>query len=85
MGLVAGTLGMHVHVDVADDEEAVRVVDGLRRWLPLLVALAANSPYAGGGRHRVRQLAATGLDTVADRRTVRALRKRSRVSPRHLR
>ncbi len=48
MGMAAGTLGMHVHVDVADDEEAVRVVDGLRRWLPLLVGLAANSPYAGG-------------------------------------
>ena len=49
MGLAAGTLGMHVHVDVADDDEAVRVVDGLRRWLPLLVGLAANSPYAAGG------------------------------------
>ena len=48
MGMAAGTLGMHVHVDVVDDEEAVRVVDGLRRWLPLLVGLAANSPYAGG-------------------------------------
>ena len=47
-GLAAGTLGTHVHVDVADDEEAVRVVDGLRPWLPLLVALAANSPYASG-------------------------------------
>ncbi|MGC4109007.1 MAG: glutamate--cysteine ligase [Nocardioides sp.] len=48
VGRRAGTLGMHVHVDVADDEEAVRVVDGLRPWLPLLVALSANSPYAGG-------------------------------------
>lgn len=46
--LTAGTLGMHIHVDVADDEEAVRVVDGLRPWLPVLVALAANSPYAAG-------------------------------------
>lgn len=48
LGLSAGTLGMHVHVDVADDEEAVRVLDGLRPWLPVLAALAANSPYAGG-------------------------------------
>ncbi|MEO5851515.1 MAG: glutamate--cysteine ligase [Nocardioides sp.] len=47
-GLAAGTLGMHVHVDVTDDEEAIRVVDGLRPWLPVLVALAANSPYAAG-------------------------------------
>jgi carboxylate-amine ligase len=47
-GRRAGTLGMHVHVDIADDEEGVRVVDGLRPWLPLLVAISANSPYAAG-------------------------------------
>jgi carboxylate-amine ligase len=47
-GRRAGTLGMHVHVDIADDDEGVRVVDGLRPWLPLLVALSANSPYADG-------------------------------------
>ena len=47
-GLAAGTLGMHVHVEVGDDEEGVRVIDGLRPWLPVLVALAANSPYAEG-------------------------------------
>lgn len=46
--LTAGTLGMHVHVDVADDEESVRVIDGLRPWLPVLVAVAGNSPYAAG-------------------------------------
>ena len=43
--LVCGT---HMHVDVADDEEAVRVVDGIRPWLPLLVAISANSPYWHG-------------------------------------
>jgi carboxylate-amine ligase len=47
-GRGAGTLGMHVHVDVADDEEGVRVIDGLRPWLPLLTALTSNSPYASG-------------------------------------
>ena len=47
-GRGAGTLGMHVHVDVADDEEGVRVIDGLRPWLPLLTAVSANSPYASG-------------------------------------
>ena len=45
-GRGAGTFGMHVHVDVADDEEGVRVIDGLRPWLPLLTALTSNSPYA---------------------------------------
>ena len=47
-GRRAGTLGMHVHVDISDDDEGVRVIDGLRPWLPLVVALSANSPYAGG-------------------------------------
>lgn len=46
VGRRAGTLGMHVHVDIGDDEEGVRVMDGLRPWLPLLLALSANSPYA---------------------------------------
>ncbi|MEO5711514.1 MAG: glutamate--cysteine ligase [Nocardioidaceae bacterium] len=39
---------MHLHVDVSCDEEAVRVVDGIRPWLPLLVALSSNSPYWNG-------------------------------------
>jgi carboxylate-amine ligase len=39
---------MHVHVDVADDDEGVRVLDGIAPWLPLLLALSANSPYARG-------------------------------------
>jgi carboxylate-amine ligase len=45
-GRRAGTLGMHVHVGIADDAEGVRVLDGLRPWLPLLLAISANSPYA---------------------------------------
>ncbi|HEY3530336.1 MAG TPA: glutamate--cysteine ligase [Nocardioides sp.] len=47
-GRGAGTLGMHVHVDIADDDEGVRVIDSLRPWLPLLTAISANSPYASG-------------------------------------
>ena len=39
---------MHVHVEVADDEEAVHVVDRIRPWLPLLIAIAANSPFWQG-------------------------------------
>jgi len=39
---------MHVHVGVGDDEEAVRVVDRIRPWLPLLVAISSNSPYWHG-------------------------------------
>ncbi len=42
------TCGCHVHVEVADDEEGVRVVDHLRRWNAVLLALSANSPYWRG-------------------------------------
>jgi len=41
----AHVCAMHVHVEVTDDEEGVRVVDGIRPWLPLLTAISANSPY----------------------------------------
>jgi carboxylate-amine ligase len=42
--------GMHVHVDVEgeDDTEAVRVMDSIRPWLPVLLAVSANSPYWHG-------------------------------------
>lgn len=43
-----GTCGMHVHVDVESPDEGVAVVDRLGPWLPVLVALAANSPFARG-------------------------------------
>lgn len=37
--------GMHVHVDVSDDDEGVAVVDRLAPWLPIVLALSANSPF----------------------------------------
>jgi carboxylate-amine ligase len=40
--------GMHVHVGMADPEEAVYVASGLRPYIPLLIALAANSPLWRG-------------------------------------
>lgn len=40
--------GMHVHVDVDGDDEAVRVMDGIRPWLPVLLAISANSPFWEG-------------------------------------
>lgn len=38
------TCGCHVHVEVADDDEGVLVLDHLRVWTPVLLALSANSP-----------------------------------------
>jgi len=41
--------GMHVHVGMADAEETIYVANGLRPQVPLLIALAANSPLWRGG------------------------------------
>lgn len=43
-----GTCGMHVHVEVASDEEGVRVIDAITPWLPVVLAISANSPYHHG-------------------------------------
>lgn len=42
------TCGLHVHVAVADDEEGVAVLDRIRSWLPVLLALSSNSPIWKG-------------------------------------
>ena len=39
---------MHVHVEVGGLDTAVRVLDGIAPWLPVLLATSANSPYVGG-------------------------------------
>ena len=40
--------GLHVHVGMPDPDTAIRTFNGLRRHLPLLEALAANSPFRHG-------------------------------------
>ena len=42
------TFALHVHVAVPDPESAVRALRGLRVHVPLLLALAANSPFWQG-------------------------------------
>jgi len=42
------TCGCHVHVAVEDPEAAVTVVRRSRPWLPVLLALSANSPFWQG-------------------------------------
>ncbi len=39
---------LHIHVGMPDAATAIRVFNGLRRHLPLLEALGANSPYRHG-------------------------------------
>lgn len=38
----------HVHVSVESDDEGVGVLDRIRGWLPVLLALSANSPFWQG-------------------------------------
>ncbi|WP_030571051.1 glutamate--cysteine ligase 2 [Streptomyces aureocirculatus] len=40
--------GMHVHVAVPDPELGVAVLNRIRLWLPVLVAMSANSPFWAG-------------------------------------
>ncbi|MFD0264583.1 glutamate--cysteine ligase [Kitasatospora indigofera] len=40
--------GMHVHVGVPGRESGVAVLNRIRPWLPVLVAMAANSPFWQG-------------------------------------
>lgn len=42
------TWGCHIHVSVESPEEAVAVLDRMRIWLPVLIALSANSPFWHG-------------------------------------
>jgi glutamate---cysteine ligase / carboxylate-amine ligase len=42
------TLALHVHVGVPDQEDAIRVFNRLRRAVPLLLSLSANSPFSQG-------------------------------------
>jgi carboxylate-amine ligase len=44
--MVAG--GMHVHVGIDDNEQRISVMNGVRCFLPLLLALSASSPFWQG-------------------------------------
>ena len=42
------TCGCHVHVGISSADEAVAVLDRIRPWLAVLLALSANSPFWQG-------------------------------------
>lgn len=57
------TGGLHVHVGMPDAETAIRAFNALRRHLPLLQALGANSPFRHGrdtGLASAREVAMRG-------------------------
>ena len=45
-----GVQGLHVHVGMPDAETCLRVMELLIPWLPVVLALSANSPWFGGER-----------------------------------
>lgn len=51
--------GMHVHVGIGSVDEGVAVLNGLRPWLPVLLAISTNSPFWAGsdsGHHSWRTI-----------------------------
>ncbi|MEV4314981.1 glutamate--cysteine ligase [Actinocrispum sp. NPDC049592] len=44
----ANICGCHVHIGIPDRASGVRVSNYLRPWLPVLLAVSANSPFAAG-------------------------------------
>jgi carboxylate-amine ligase len=42
------TMALHVHIGVPDPEDAIRLLNGLRRSIPVLLALSASSPFWRG-------------------------------------
>lgn len=40
--------GLHVHVEIPNEEEGVKALNTVRTWLPLLLSLSANSPFWHG-------------------------------------
>jgi glutamate---cysteine ligase / carboxylate-amine ligase len=40
--------GLHVHVSMPGPEECMQALEGVLPWLPLLLAMSANSPYLAG-------------------------------------
>ncbi len=54
--------GLHVHVGMPDAESCLRVLEAVLPWLPLLLAVSANSPYLSG---RATGLASSRAEVLA--------------------
>jgi carboxylate-amine ligase len=63
--------GLHVHVGMPGSEECMRALEGVLPWLPLMLALSANSPFLAGEE--------TGLASA--RAEVLALQPRAAAPP----
>jgi carboxylate-amine ligase len=70
--LATPAAAVHVHVGMPDAETAIRAFNGLRRHLPLIEALAANSPYRHGRDSRFASARELALRAWARSGTPRA-------------
>jgi carboxylate-amine ligase len=62
-----GVYGLHVHVGCAGPDQALRLMQGLARFVPHLIALSASSPFVDGadsGFDSARQRALAAFPTV---------------------
>jgi carboxylate-amine ligase len=53
--------GLHVHVALPDADSALRAFEGVVPWLPVLLALSANSPFSEGDATGLRSTRAERL------------------------
>ena len=63
--------GLHVHVGMGDRDTAIRVVDAIQAYLPLLLALSTSSPFFAGEdtgfcSYRTKLFEALPLAGIAD-------------------
>ncbi|MEA2383697.1 MAG: glutamate---cysteine ligase / carboxylate-amine ligase [Solirubrobacteraceae bacterium] len=66
--------GVHVHVAMPDAETAITAFNGMRKWLPLLQALAANSPFWHGQDSGLASARTVRIHDVPRSGTLRAFR-----------
>jgi carboxylate-amine ligase len=66
--------GVHVHVAMPDAETAIAAFNGMRKWLPLLQALAANSPFWHGQDSGLASARTVRIHDVPRSGTLRAFR-----------
>jgi glutamate---cysteine ligase / carboxylate-amine ligase len=56
-----GVSGLHVHVGMPSADDCFRVLETILPWLPLVLALSANSPYLAGEETGMRSVRAEVL------------------------
>ena len=59
-----GVNGLHVHVGVPSGDACIAVLERVLPWLPLVLALSANSPYLDGEETGLRSTRAEVLATL---------------------